>query len=225
MKMIEAKNEESAFSDLLADMQGETEETQNGYNEGFFDAEIIEEPEEMPGFDSEGEPETDHEPEPDAFNITDKELAEIFAMLIDVIFSMTWGIISNEHSSEYRLDRKAKADLAKAFIPLMTGMRKKLAPEWLLLVTILALQMPNGIKAFEKREENTKKKKRKENQKKYENADPVDVEILETEPPEMKRGEDGIRQPTKKKCGLCGKYGHNRAGCPQNPKNMQDEEK
>ena len=216
------ESETVGFGDMLKELDlpvNDEQENGSAFNPEISDIDEEEEPEpeyaESQQSDRGGE-----EPEPEESEMTDKELANLLSVIVDIVFSVTWGFVSQGDSRDYKMNADARKDLATAFIPVVGTWKSQLSPEWLLLITLLALQLGNGVRAFEAREEILKNKKAKTNRKKYSEAEEVEVEILDEEGNPIKEyGRDHKKHPKTKKCGQCGKFGHNKATCPENPKN------
>ena len=213
-----APGQEKTFEELLSEMQAPTEE--NNFDKD-FDAQILDDDE-----DDEGDPENDSQdgegeeegtaPPLNDYDISDKDMANLLAILIDIVFAVAWSFVAKGDMREFRLDMKARQDISKACIPLIKDIKQKLSPEWLLFVGIVALQTPNAMKAFEQREKRTKAEKARKAGKKWDDAEIVEAEIIiNDEGIPSTYGADGKVHPKTKKCGFCGKFGHNAATCPK----------
>lgn len=232
MKMIaahsEVKEKPGTLDDLLGELDQDKQQQQpeietNGFDHETeaYEAEIID------------DGETSHQSEfgeipdnEDEYSVSDKDLANLLAIVIDVCFSAIWGFWAKEDSREYRLDAKARKDIAKAAIPLMVSMKEQLSPEWLFVVTVLALQFPNAMKAMEHRKKNQSKKQsrssRTQAQPQAKNTDIFQEVEIQEEIPGKKFGKDGKKHPKVKTCSICGAQGHTKPTCPDNPKNKNN---
>ena len=212
------ENKSISFEDILSGLEGETEASNEEQDE-IYEAEIIgevesEAAEENDQGDDDPEGSDQEDPNQDGTSYTDKEFAESISVLIDIVFSVAWGLLSSQDALEYRMNIKARKEVAKALVPLMGGLKEELSPGWLVVFMLLALQLPNGIKAYDTFNKNQQKKRAKKNKQKYENAEETEVEILDQEGNPVKEfGQDGKKHPKTKRCGYCGQFGHNKATC------------